>query len=99
MPEPTTLFECPICGSNAYDTVYDTSNAVFGSDSIVLYYECSQCSVLFADPKKFTDVKSMKPKTHAPEILANCMYESEPMSTEDTGYGTLRLRKPFWKLW
>lgn len=51
------LFKCPICGSNAYDTVYDTSNAVFGSASVALYYECSQCSVLFTDPKKFTDVK------------------------------------------
>ena len=51
------LFECPICGSNAYDTVYDTSNAMFGRSSVALYYECSQCSVMFTDPKKFTDVK------------------------------------------
>lgn len=57
MPEPTTLFECPICGSNAYDTVFATSNAGFGSHSVALYCECNQCSVLFTDPQKFTDVK------------------------------------------
>lgn len=35
----------------------------------------------------------------APEKQNNRVDKSEPISTEDTGYGTLRLRKPFWKLW
>ena len=52
-PLPINTFRCPLCGSTAYDYVF-----VRRQDGSILQtqaYQCGGCSVMFRDPKKFTE--------------------------------------------
>ena len=45
---------CPICGSEYYETVRKSNNILGpGGRSVVLYFVCSNCSVMFKNPEKF----------------------------------------------
>ena len=57
-PVPVNTFRCPLCGSTAYDYVY-----VMRSDKSIVQtqaYECGGCSVVFKDPKKFTEQRQVE---------------------------------------
>lgn len=52
------VFKCPICGSNAYSSMYIRGADQFeGPLKEPDYYVCETCSIVFGDPQKFTDVK------------------------------------------
>jgi len=49
------LFKCRICGYPKYEGVYgDSIMILFGGKLCPLAYQCSNCSVIFKDPEKFT---------------------------------------------
>ncbi len=57
-PLPVNTFKCPLCGSTAYDYVF-----VRRRDGSILQtqaYQCGGCSVMFKDPKKFTEQKQVE---------------------------------------
>jgi hypothetical protein len=56
-PIPVNTFRCPLCGSTAYDCV-----RVLHADGSILQtqaYQCGGTSVMFKDPKRFTDQKQV----------------------------------------
>jgi len=54
-------FECPVCGCNKYEEIKQVARGM-GSPliggpplpMITVGYECTQCSVTFSDPEKFS---------------------------------------------
>jgi hypothetical protein len=57
-PIPVSTFRCPLCGSTAYDYVH-----VRRADGAILQtqaYQCGGCSVMFKDPKLFTEQKQVE---------------------------------------
>lgn len=56
-PVPVHSFRCPLCGSTAYDHVFVRR----GDNSIQTQaYQCGGCSVMFKDPKKFTEQQQVE---------------------------------------
>ena len=50
-----SLFKCRICGHTEYEGVYgDSSITSLGGRQYPSAYQCSNCSVIFKDPEKFT---------------------------------------------
>ncbi len=48
-------FKCRICGHTKYEGVYgDSIMTPIGGGQYLLAYQCSNCSVIFKYPKKFT---------------------------------------------
>lgn len=52
-PVPVHSFRCPLCGSTAYDHVFvrRRDNSILQTQA----YQCGGCSVMFKDPKRFTE--------------------------------------------
>jgi len=57
-PLPVNSFRCPLCGSTAYDHVFVRRRD--GSMLQTQAYQCGGCSVLFKDPKKFTEQQQVE---------------------------------------
>ena len=52
------IFKCPICGGNAYSSIYIRGADQFGGPlGEPDYCVCETCSVMFGNPQKFMDVK------------------------------------------
>ena len=50
-------FKCRLCGCTEYEGVYgNTSMITLGGRQYPSVYQCSDCSVIFKDPIKFTKV-------------------------------------------
>ena len=54
-PIPVNNFRCPLCNSTAYDFIYvrRADGSIFQTEA----FQCGGCSVVFKDPKKFTEQK------------------------------------------
>jgi hypothetical protein len=57
-PIPVNTFRCPLCSSTAYD--YVQVRRADGSILQTQAYQCGGCSVMFKDPKKFTEQEQVE---------------------------------------
>lgn len=49
------LFKCRLCGNTKYKGVYGDSSLIpLGGTQYPISYQCSNCSIMFKDPEKFT---------------------------------------------
>ena len=57
-PVPVHSFRCPLCGSTAYDHVFVRwrGNSILQTQA----YQCGGCSVMFKDPKRFTEQQQVE---------------------------------------
>ena len=59
-----STFVCPICGAGRFDPVI-VKRPGRGDWYHTAFFECSQCSVMFRDPKRFKkpgEVVALKPR-------------------------------------